>query len=437
MKHLAPSKFLAMLSVSIIMMVLFSGLLKYDLQAQTNKTGKLYNNGFGNPFPNFNRNTTARSGPGRNSPQLIHTGSRIPAPGSNVDYLQPNNSLLLQGDGSNAIDEWPTVYLQRMQTMLSDRDVVEHYPAFFRAPIFSGTQSYSSVSIIGNTINKGASLTVHPESFVFDPVITRSLEVLDQTNLGYYERSGSVSVTSSLIKNSDGTPMNSLQAYKGPSFVVGMLQTKENSAGVPEKIWPTQFTVRKIGDIDMGDPNFSTYLNAINGIEFYKPPVGSGTRVFFNGGDDKGSGSSNDDLLYMHRYNYSNNVTSLRVNVGDDNILQDKFEVGYYEYTNNEPTWKEGIALYANGEMFARKATVTLSNYPDYVFRKDYKLATLSEIEHTIGKEGRLPGMPSAKEVAEKGLDLGEQNRLLVEKIEELTLHLIRMQKEIDALKTK
>ena len=62
---------------------------------------------------------------------------------------------------------------------------------------------------------------------------------------------------------------------------------------------------------------------------------------------------------------------------------------------------------------------------------------SLYQIESHIKKHGQLPGMPSAKEVEKNGADLEEINRLLVEKVEELTLHLIEMRKEIDHLKSK
>ena len=64
------------------------------------------------------------------------------------------------------------------------------------------------------------------------------------------------------------------------------------------------------------------------------------------------------------------------------------------------------------------------------MFEKGYCLAPLSEVERHIAAHGRLPGMPSASEVAANGVDVGETQALLLEKIEELTLHLIRLEKE-------
>jgi hypothetical protein len=93
------------------------------------------------------------------------------------------------------------------------------------------------------------------------------------------------------------------------------------------------------------------------------------------------------------------------------------------------------LQLTKNGVLRSREIIVDAENWPDYVFDADYSLMPLNEIEAFINENGHLPKMPSAQSIQDSGLDLGEMNRLLLEKIEELTLHLIQQQKEIDALK--
>lgn len=95
-----------------------------------------------------------------------------------------------------------------------------------------------------------------------------------------------------------------------------------------------------------------------------------------------------------------------------------------------------GYKLAVDGKMVSEEVLVELSaSWPDYVFTKEYDLPSLEEIQNHIEEKGHLPNIPSAKEVEENGIELGEMNRLLLEKIEELTLHLINQQKEINALK--
>jgi hypothetical protein len=91
--------------------------------------------------------------------------------------------------------------------------------------------------------------------------------------------------------------------------------------------------------------------------------------------------------------------------------------------------------LAVNGDLFAKKIKVTTTDWPDFVFHDNYKLPALQEIEKYIVKHKHLPDIPSAKEVEMDGVDLGEINKKLLQKIEELTLHLIQQQKDLEELK--
>lgn len=87
--------------------------------------------------------------------------------------------------------------------------------------------------------------------------------------------------------------------------------------------------------------------------------------------------------------------------------------------------------LSVNGNIRAKEIKVETTNWPDYVFHKEYKLPSLVETEKHIKEKGYLPGMPSAQEVETNGLNLGEMNEKLLQKIEELTLHLIEIDEKL------
>lgn len=89
------------------------------------------------------------------------------------------------------------------------------------------------------------------------------------------------------------------------------------------------------------------------------------------------------------------------------------------------------------GEVFARKYTTTLNSIPDYVFEPNYKLMPLNELKDYVLKNKHLPNIPSAKEYAEKDVDLGELNRLLLEKVEELTLYILQQEERLKELENK
>ncbi|OFZ06813.1 MAG: hypothetical protein A2338_08785 [Bacteroidetes bacterium RIFOXYB12_FULL_41_6] len=73
----------------------------------------------------------------------------------------------------------------------------------------------------------------------------------------------------------------------------------------------------------------------------------------------------------------------------------------------------------------------------DFVFAKGYKLRTLQELDQFVSVNQHLPEIPSAKEMEEKGMDMGEFQIKLLQKVEELTLYIIQQQKEIEELKTR
>ncbi|MCK9421796.1 MAG: hypothetical protein M0Q38_04300 [Bacteroidales bacterium] len=97
-----------------------------------------------------------------------------------------------------------------------------------------------------------------------------------------------------------------------------------------------------------------------------------------------------------------------------------------------------GYKLAVNGTAICEEMKIKLKNHwPDYVFNKDYNLPGLQEVDRFIQTNNRLPDVPSAKEVSENGFNVGEMNALLLKKVEELTLYIIALQKEVEQLKTK
>jgi hypothetical protein len=90
--------------------------------------------------------------------------------------------------------------------------------------------------------------------------------------------------------------------------------------------------------------------------------------------------------------------------------------------------------LAVNGKITCKEVEVTLANFPDYVFEEGYDLMTLNEVAAFIREHGHLPHVPSACEVEEYGLGLGEMNRILLEKVEELTLHAIAREEQMQRI---
>lgn len=99
-------------------------------------------------------------------------------------------------------------------------------------------------------------------------------------------------------------------------------------------------------------------------------------------------------------------------------------------------TWVKNFIVRRNGTVHAREIFVNLSSWPDYVFKTQYNLMPLEELDRFIKINHHLPNVPSAKEVEEEGLGLGDLSKIQMEKIEELTLYILELNKEIENLKS-
>jgi len=102
--------------------------------------------------------------------------------------------------------------------------------------------------------------------------------------------------------------------------------------------------------------------------------------------------------------------------------------------TNNT----QGYQLAVNGSAICTKLVVKQhNNWPDFVFDSSYHLQSLTKVEEFLKLNKHLPEMPSSKEVENSGVDVGETERLLLKKIEELTLYMIEVKKENTELKKR
>ncbi|TMM52150.1 hypothetical protein FEE95_20905 [Maribacter algarum] len=100
--------------------------------------------------------------------------------------------------------------------------------------------------------------------------------------------------------------------------------------------------------------------------------------------------------------------------------------------TGNPGAWK----LAVNGNIRAKEIKVE-TGWADYVFADDYVLPSLEEVERHIKEKGHLINIPSAEAIESNGVQLGEMNKLLLEKIEELTLYIIQQNKDQKELETR
>jgi hypothetical protein len=98
---------------------------------------------------------------------------------------------------------------------------------------------------------------------------------------------------------------------------------------------------------------------------------------------------------------------------------------GYAEPGGVQAVFNQG-GIHVNGTIKTKEVNVTATGWADYVFRPEYKLMPLNEVEQFIRDNGHLPNIPTEAEVMENGVNLAEMNVKLLEKVEELTLYAIQ-----------
>ncbi|MCB2219050.1 MAG: hypothetical protein KQI35_01555 [Bacteroidetes bacterium] len=155
------------------------------------------------------------------------------------------------------------------------------------------------------------------------------------------------------------------------------------------------------------DPNYSTVFG-----ELYHEGGGNGFKINANAG-----GGTWADLYFQTNGNTRMFIESAgNVGIGTTNLAA-------------------GYRLSVDGKVACEEVLVEYSeSWPDYVFLKGYKLRPLDELESNIFMQKHLPGLPSAEDVKENGIQLGEMQKILLEKVEELTLYTIQQDKQIKAL---
>ncbi|MGB8192129.1 MAG: Ig-like domain-containing protein [Chitinophagaceae bacterium] len=164
------------------------------------------------------------------------------------------------------------------------------------------------------------------------------------------------------------------------------------------------------------DDDNATSTSAAVTITVNAPPAGSGWSVTGNEGTNANTnfiGTKDNTPLVIKTFNNER----MRV-LPDGKVLF------------NTVTPKGMVTI--NGDVWAKKLNITQQNWPDYVFHKTYRLRSIAELEKYIRQNRHLPDVPSAEEVAKNGISVGDNQAVLLRKIEELTLYLIQQNKRIE-----
>jgi len=182
--------------------------------------------------------------------------------------------------------------------------------------------------------------------------------------------------------------------------------------------------------------------------------VGAGTSAFTGDHSFYVEGTAVSDMLYIQEpseWGQDNDFIEIKHSFGPEIRWKSSSGENFRFFSNGNnvmhlsPEGKVGIgtdnfvndySLYVKGSMIAEEAFILIEDdWGDFVFEPDYPLMPLKELDTYLKQNKHLPDFPSAAEVKENGLALGETERLLTIKVEELTLYLLRMNEEMEALR--
>nr|WP_321485484.1 hypothetical protein [uncultured Draconibacterium sp.] len=187
--------------------------------------------------------------------------------------------------------------------------------------------------------------------------------------------------------------------------------TRNGNVGIGTSNPLTKLDVRGTVRIIPSSGNYTLLLDRIGGKPTIKAINSS------SNGNMVIDPAADGDAIYLGHYVNSNTYLSTgggQVGIGTTKIGSHKLAV--------------------EGSIGAREIKVEASGWSDFVFFDDYKIPTLQEVENHIKENGHLKDIPSAKEVEQNGILLGEMDSKLLQKVEELTLYTIQQEKKIDKL---
>lgn len=179
-------------------------------------------------------------------------------------------------------------------------------------------------------------------------------------------------------------------------------------------------------------------------IKFYDSPSANqwdqNMTIIDNGDVGIGTASPSGRLHIAANYNDQSHIAFQVTNSSGTNLfsIRDNGQIGInWSFASGHPS-NSDYKLAVNGKVFAQGFTIKSSAYwPDYVFKPEYTLLSLIGLEEYVKSEHHLPHVPSAESIKEYGIDVEEMNVALLKSLEEITLYVIDLQKQLNELKSK
>lgn len=224
----------------------------------------------------------------------------------------------------------------------------------------------------------------------------------------------------------------------GTSGDIHFMTSVPTTSGTTLQSLSTSVIVKGSGNVGIGTTSPSAQLHTTGSVRLAGLTMDS-TRIRVLVADNNGniayrnvstigggSGSISGTVNYLAKY-------SSGTTIGNSLLFDNGTGVGIGTISINDTAYR----LFVEKGIRTRKVKVDVSTWADYVFEKEYKLPSLKEVARFIDENKRLPEMPDAATATKEGVDLADNQVLLLKKIEELTLYMIEMDKKTDRLEAE
>ncbi len=310
---------------------------------------------------------------------------------------------------------------------------------------FEGAAKVTNYFVVGDSANVNKTLVVgsakRPNAYEFavtggaDAYFDDKLSVQTTTATASLNVKGSSETilmegTTPYMKLIDGTSQASFMQANGNDMRIGTLSG--NTAGkIVFRFNGTNKNAMDVnGNLGLGTISPSALLHLKGSNEVLKIEGTDANIGFYSSGTQKAFIQRSGDNLKIAsnagNIIFGNNIT------GDQLWILSDGRIGI-----GTSTPKTGCKLSVEGKIACRELKVETATWPDYVFENNYKLLPLPELENFISTNNHLPGIPSATELEQDGISVGDMQNKLMQKVEELTLYVIELQKQNTALAQK
>lgn len=240
--------------------------------------------------------------------------------------------------------------------------------------------------------------------------------------------------------------------WTAPTALIGI---KQDGTNTPFRVigtdFATDFVVTSAGKVGINaDPTGLSSTLSVNGTAFFSDKVGINTgtatslsELTVNGVDETVTIIGTNP--YVQLENAGNRIGYVRASGSNFQLATNaENDFGSMEFRTNGSSrmWIDangnvsvsasgavatGYKFNVDGKIMCEELKVQLSPWPDYVFKPEYTLKPLAEVKAFIQENHRLPGIPAASAVESEGLNVGEMQKMMMEKIEELTLYILEL----------